>query len=168
MAKKPVLKHAQPNGDIATRQTNRPYTHVLLQLHNGPALIAAAIAALPSNLKSAKREAQDFHDHHSNMVNRGVGGMYPAHKDFPYWRITQDNFNESESWLKTYPTAGDYITKRVDDVQTAHAHRVDGLRLGTFDWEVISWHSRAELARPDYIAPGASFRVEAINGGARS
>ena len=139
---KQTLKHALPNGEVATRTTARAYTHVLLSKVDNAAAIAAYQAGKPERLAYALKSARADH---------------------------ADEVEHAKEWnAKRGGTLDGYLAYATAEFEANEANHVAYLAARSEEWQVVSWHSRASLAKPKYEGAGDSFRVEAINGGIRS
>jgi len=180
MSKKTTLKHAQPDGTIATRQTARKYTHVLLRKHNAAAHIAALEATRDARILQAERDAQESFADHTTQIKAGVGGQVPytrgqggygRNADGTPRTYTQEQwkFDHAVEYHKIYGTT---IKGYLEYFRTSAMRQLDEhiaeVRGWPQQWQVVSWHSRADLAKPQHECPGDAFRVEAINNGVRS
>lgn len=180
MSKKTTLKHMQPNGEIATRQTARAYTHVLLCKQSRAALIAAHDAARDGELARVAKDIAHTFKRYKEALATEVGAPYAYDRNQGGYRKFADGS------LATYPLpdymhklANEFFAKygdKLEDVVAFHVAeavaRLDRergrLAERSEEWSVISWHGSAKNAKPAYVAPGDLFQVEAINNGVRS
>lgn len=179
-SKKPTLKHMQPNGEIATRQSARAYTHVLMRKINRAARIAAVEASRASRLADAEKYARRAFKQNAVEIATGIGGQVPywpgqggyrkfADGTFATHEQPDYQFKSAVEYMQKHGgTVEGYIADAIADTERAIAREIEGIATYSEEWYVMSWHSRANLAKPDYIGAGDMFQVEAINGGVRS
>lgn len=180
MTKKTTLKHMQENGTMATRQTARAYTHVLLCKVNNALNIAAIEASRETRIAHAVKRAKEEFKDNTDDIAAGAGGMirykrgqggYQRFADGSFATYTQEqwHFDHAVKWHATYGTTLEGYISHFTQQETAQIEReIESASKRDESWHVISWHSRADLAKPSYIGAGDLFKVEAINGGVRS
>ncbi len=171
---KPTLKHMQPNGVIATRQTARSYTHVLLCRRDSAARIAELESHRASNIVDAAKRATRQHAEWLVEKATGIGGQvpyWPGQGGYGKGRTHEQpdyQYNSACEYLAKYPTAEAYVAQCIKDTNEHTDQIITDVRNASPDWHVISWHSRADLAKPSYtVVAGDHFTVEAINNGVR-
>jgi len=180
MAKKPTLKHAQPDGEIVTRTTARAYTHVLLRKHNVATLLAAHDATRADVVARAVADAKQSFSEHQLYLSLNVGDPIPYTRNQGGYKRFRDGTlathpmadyvqRIAREWHAKYGAteAGyveGYTREALADFATNRARRAEY----TEAWHVISWHGSAQNAKPPFILPGDQFRVEEINNGVRA
>ena len=167
---KQTLKHAVGN-EIATRQTARNYTHVLVGTLNKERALANLARKFAGIQKDADEYRADLEKSHANyraMLATPKGQMC---KNWNGWLVKMDDFyhEQSQKGLNDYGTVeeqvAEYIERRQNDIEADRKKYESSECLP----QVFSWHSRYDLAEK---AAGTSryknfdFKVEAINNGA--
>jgi hypothetical protein len=180
MAKKITLKHAQPNGEIVTRQTARAYTCVLLRKFNVAALLAAHDAAEADSLNEAAKDARTWFRHFQLCLQTKVGDPIPFQRNQGGFRRFADGTlathpmpdfyvkHARESMAQHGDTEVAYVASHVAERLAQRAATRASLAKYTQEWHVISWHGSARTAKPAYIQPGDQYQVEEINNGVRA
>jgi hypothetical protein len=178
MSKKVTLKHAQPNGEIVTRQTARAYSHVLLRKVNVAARLAEIEGRRAASLEDTEKSARKYYKQYLAEVAAGVGGQ------IPYWpgqggyrkladgslathTLDQWQYDNAAQKLAEFPSIESYVAHNRAVTEAEIARNLEQVRGWSEEWEVISWHGRADLAKPSYVGAGDTFMVEAVNNGSR-
>ena len=178
MSKKPTLKHMQENGTLATRTTARAYTHVLLRKVNNAIAAAAMEFSRQSTVDEAIASAKREHKFDVLWSRAQIGeqapyrpgqGGYKKFADGSYATFTMwDGFKKlADEAVAKHPTVESAVAAAIERTNAYITQRITEINARREEWVVISWHSRAALAKPDYIGAGDTFKVEAINGGTR-
>lgn len=174
MAKKITLKHMQENGKLATRQTARAYTHVLLLKQNNATRAAALESGRAVRVAKAIKTARIYFEQCTVEIAAGVGGQVP------YWPGQggcdgSGRTHEQPEWqYKLACTAMEerkdltgYVQHAIKNCNADVDADIAACNRRSEDWIVVSWHTRADLAKPQYQVEGDLFKVEAINNGVR-
>ena len=171
MSKKITLKHALPNGEIATRQTARNYTHVLVGTLNVERALASAYAAIddiPRLAEKRRAEAQKSEKIYRGLLAAGKGNKA---RNWNGFIVEVDDFYIKCATDALEKTVDETVAEFVKVITNERVAKIENLKAITEPRpEVFSWHGRADLAEK---AAGQrhyrnyDFVVEAINHGTR-
>jgi hypothetical protein len=170
-----TLKHMQENGMIAKRKTARQYTHVLLLKVNNKTRIKKLQGERESRLAQAVKYARDQYSRNTQEIAAGVGGL------IPYWpgqggcdssgrkhEQPEYQYNSAVEYMAKHMDLTGYIQHAIEQTEACLARDIEQAGKRNEDWHVVSWHSRADLARPSYPQSDELYKVERINNGVRS
>jgi hypothetical protein len=176
MAKKPTLKHLLDNGTVATRQSARPYTHVVVAQHNIEREVARILSYDTAEAKARReRDARESYAHAVQVMQAGVGGRadyvrgqggYGMREGFAVdkWHVD----HETEWFHKRGGSLENFIKYEHEGFAESQASSIKRARERGSEWFVLSWHHSRALA--DKAAAAAELyntRVEAVNNGVR-
>lgn len=154
---KPTLKHQLPNGVIETRQSARPYTHVVVGEYDIDVRLAKA-------KREAEHEAKDHWPHWQRCVEIGPGSIYGLGYSFT---VDQGMYDRAKQSLAQYGTQEAYRAAREAELVERVKARAESLQFAVLQWS----QSRANAekgANNERVAWGfKNIRVEPVNNGNR-
>lgn len=167
---KQTLKHSI-NGNVVTRTTARNYTHVLVVTLNADKSLADNArfeAQIPQQIEKERKRLEVQHARYRNMIKAGLGAKARNWNGYVV-TISQWDLDRAHRGLNDYGTIDEQIAKeeaRLRELAESFRKEVAGK---TFEPEVVSWHSSADLAwkaSNDRRFRNYDCTVEEINGGA--
>lgn len=173
MSKKITLKHALPNGEIATRTTLRPYTHVKISVLNVERALTNAYASLeeiPQRVEQYRTRLERDHRIYQAMIDGGVGSRV---RNWNNYVITVDArmIDHAREMLAEFPienTVTDYRNTLMDDAES-RIMKLKSIRQEDVEPVVISWHgSRINAEKATEYSRNSDYYIEEINHGVRA
>lgn len=175
---KQILKH-RIGDEVATRQTARDYTHVVLARRNPDMVRAKAENGYNEEALAKKIADAEYHwKYESNLrkvpvgekfyYSRGQGGYY-KNKTGKHMEVQQYMHDIADEYTLCHGSLENYVghkTKEFFDRKNAAIASADTCNT---NWKVVSWHGRQDLAEKaassQWKTSCCDTRIEEINNG---
>lgn len=176
MSKKITMKHALGTGKVATRQTARAYTHVVIARWTPEAALLLLATERKSQAQIVREATRDW-NHAQQIIRAGVGGRAFFHPNQGGAYLNRSGIPQYEVQDFDVRLAQEYhggtleqdVAKAIADEQDWCEKVAANYKSRSTEQFVYSWHGSQRLAEKAAASYSRSYAttVEQINDGVR-